>query len=214
MIDTYTHTFAVNQVSSSSTATSAAVATKIAFNPPDVGKTGAVYVTAIAPEGSLAATPGDTTARGVTRASAASARATTSAPAFVLYQLTSSGWQLVVNGVLIPYASGVLGDQLAAQSILNNTDPTNLKGAQFCLGYGTSASEMTAAGEMVFLRAQPRSRRWQRAHRLHYQQDLPRLHGEQQTTRAGRGLLGGQVALTAQSPTRKTIGRATGPIFI
>jgi len=67
---------------------------------------------------------------------------------FVLVQLTSSGWQLVSDGQLIPYASGVLGDQLATQTILSTTDTTNLKGAEFCLGYGTSAEEMTSAGRM------------------------------------------------------------------
>ena len=77
--------------------------------------------------------------------------------AFVLVQLTSSGWQLVVNGQLIPYASGVLGDQLAAQTILNGTDTTHLMGAQFCVGYGTSASEMIAAGNVQLIATVPNS---------------------------------------------------------
>jgi hypothetical protein len=54
----------------------------------------------------------------------------------------------VVNGQLIPYTSGVLGDQLAAQTILNKTDTTTLKGAEFCVGYGTSAADMLANGNI------------------------------------------------------------------
>ena len=77
------------------------------------------------------------------------------AGAFVLVQLTSSGWQLVSNGQLVPYASGVLGDQLAAQTILNNTDATNLNGGQFCLGYGTSAEDMIAAGKVQVIATIP-----------------------------------------------------------
>ena len=74
--------------------------------------------------------------------------ATTDPNAFVLVQLTSSGWRQVVNGQLIPYATGVLGEQLAAQTILNNTDTTYLNGAEFCVGYGTSAEQMINAGAM------------------------------------------------------------------
>ena len=70
------------------------------------------------------------------------------ADSYDLLQLTPSGWQPVVTGQLIPYASGVLGDQLSAQTILNGLEATNLKGAQFCLGYGTSAEEMIASGRM------------------------------------------------------------------
>jgi hypothetical protein len=54
----------------------------------------------------------------------------------------------VLNGQLIPYASGVLGDQLAAQTILSNTDTTNLKGAEFCVGYGSSAQDMVNSGNI------------------------------------------------------------------
>ena len=124
----------------------ASVSTKTKFNSPDVGKSGAVFVTATVPPGTLGATQTTTTARSVSRTNA---RAASSTPAFTLIQLTASGlWQPVVNGQLIAYASGVLGDQLAAQTILNNTDTTNLKGAQFCLGYGASADQMIALGAM------------------------------------------------------------------
>jgi hypothetical protein len=72
---------------------------------------------------------------------------TTLTGGFTLLQLTPTGWQTVVNGQLIPYATGVLGDQLAAQTILNNTDTTTLKGAEFCVGYGSSAQDMVSNGD-------------------------------------------------------------------
>ena len=115
------------------------------FNSTDVGKSGAVFVTAMVPQGSLVATQSSAATRSVSRPTALSA---TPPASFVLIQLTSSGWQPAVSGQLIAYASGVLGDQLAAQTILNNTDATNLSGAAFCVGYGTSAEEMAAAGRM------------------------------------------------------------------
>lgn len=48
----------------------------------------------------------------------------------------------------MPYASGVLGDSIATQNILNNTDTSSLAGAQICVGYGTSASEMIDGARM------------------------------------------------------------------
>jgi hypothetical protein len=138
--------------------------TGITFNGPDLGKQGSVFITGWVPFGSL-------TALGVSSADvslivtrtqddpnsvdAASLRisqgtlAETDASSFVLVQLTSSGWQAVVNGQLVPYTSGVLGDALAAQTILNNADTSKLAGAQLCLGYGTSSTEMVASGRML-----------------------------------------------------------------
>jgi len=127
------------------TDTSATVNTTTKFNASDVGKSGAVFVTAKVPAGSLGTAQAAPAQHNAKRASANAAPAASS---FVLMQLTSTGWQPVSNGQLIPYASGVLGDQLAAQTILSNTDTTNLKGAEFCLGYGTSAEEMNNAGRM------------------------------------------------------------------
>lgn len=119
------------------------------FNPGDVGKTGAVFVTAMVPSGSLAAAQSSLNAAvGAGGAKGASSSAATGASAFVLVNLTASGWQPVVNGQLMAYATGVLGEQLSAQTLLENTATTNLKGAQFCLGYGTSAAEMSAAARM------------------------------------------------------------------
>ena len=127
------------------TDTSATVSTTTKFNIAHIGQPGAVFVTAMVPTGSLGATSQAMSASNASRAKALAAPATSS---FALMQLTASGWQPVVNGQLIPYATGVLGDQLAAQTILNGTDTTNLLGAEFCVGYGTSADEMTYAGRM------------------------------------------------------------------
>jgi alpha-tubulin suppressor-like RCC1 family protein len=133
--------------------TSASVATTTKFNPSDTGKPGSVYVTAMVPSGGLGTTPiASSPAPHIAAARPQQLAATTTCAAPVnpltLIQLTPTGWQTVVNGQLIPYASGVLGDQLAAQTILSGTDTTNLKGAEFCVGYGTSAQNMIDNGNI------------------------------------------------------------------
>jgi hypothetical protein len=132
------------------TTSSASVSTTTKFNPADQGKPGSVFITATVPTGALdtvAATQTVPVASAVGEARPSRAAATTPS-GFTLIQLTPAGWQTVVNGQLIPYASGVLGDQLAAQTILNGTDTTNLKGAEFCVGYGTSAQDMVNNGNI------------------------------------------------------------------
>jgi alpha-tubulin suppressor-like RCC1 family protein len=133
--------------------TSATVSTTTKFNPADQGKGGSVFVTAMVPMGSLgAATIGNSPANRVFAATPPQATTASACPAptnpLSLVQLTPTGWQTVVNGQLLPYASGVLGDQLAAQTILNGADTTNLKGAEFCVGYGTSAEDMVNNGNI------------------------------------------------------------------
>ncbi|CAN5257358.1 hypothetical protein BH11PSE11_BH11PSE11_15740 [soil metagenome] len=115
---------------------SATVKTSTRFNAVDSGKSGSVFITAKVPSGSLAAPD-------------ANPKFAKDDSGYVLVQLTESGWQQVVDGQLVPYASGVLGEVLASQTILNNTDTSKLKGAQFCVGYGTSAAEMVAGGRML-----------------------------------------------------------------
>jgi hypothetical protein len=142
------------------TSTTATVGTTTKFNASDVGTSGSVFVTAAVPPGSLVPLPSSMSALGASGESAsgaygATSSALTTASPFVLIQLTSSGWQQVVNGQLIAHASGVLGDQLSAQTILNNTDTTNLNGAQFCLGYGASAEQMIAVGTMRVIASIP-----------------------------------------------------------
>jgi alpha-tubulin suppressor-like RCC1 family protein len=123
-------TTTINFNATASDTAAIAGSTLAGFHAADAGTVGSVYVTGMVPPAwpAPAASP--------------------DASGFVLKQLTPSGWQLVVNGQLIPYASGVLNDLLATQKILDGIDTTNLKGAVFCLGYGTSAPEMTASGRM------------------------------------------------------------------
>lgn len=154
----------VATTTSNVTATSATISTHIAFNVADMGQQGSVFVTAWVPVNGLSALGISTVLSSALRVTSTQDNPYTSksvrvmmAPlsatdssSFVLVQKTaSSGWQLVVDGQLIPYASGVMGEQLAAQSILSNTNPTALIGAQFCLGYGTSAEEMAEEGRML-----------------------------------------------------------------
>lgn len=70
---------------------------------------------------------------------------------YALVQWTPTGWALVINGKLVPYVSGVLGELANSQTILSNTDTTQLAGAQFCIGYGTSADAMVAAGTQMLV---------------------------------------------------------------
>jgi alpha-tubulin suppressor-like RCC1 family protein len=119
----------------------ATVNTTTKFAPTDIGKSGAVFITARVPVGFFGAAnlnPNVARNPGITASESTS----------VLVQLTSTGWKAVINGQLIPYVSGVLGEQTAAQSILDNTDATALVGAEFCVGYGSSADEMVGAGRM------------------------------------------------------------------
>ncbi len=137
---------------------STTVSTTIKFNPPDVGTSGSVFVVAMVPAGSpLAGGAHSFVASAVAdapklidgrmRASARNRTAAASAATtYVQVQLTPSGWQPVVNGQLMPFVSGVLGSALASQTILNNVDTTQLRGAQVCLGYGSNASAMVSNG--------------------------------------------------------------------
>jgi len=125
------------------TAAVATVVNTITFNPADSGKFGSVFVTAIVPTTFLGLLGGVPTE--LRRMNAAE---TSGSTGMALVQLTPAGWQQVVGGQLLPYASGVLGDQLAAQTILYNTNPSVLLGSQFCVGYGTTAAEMNEAGRM------------------------------------------------------------------
>lgn len=158
----------VAATTSNITATSTTISTTVSFNAADVGKQGSVFVTAWAPANGLSAL-GIATAQSkglivtttrnnpysggkvITRMESLATvlAAADASSAFVLVQLTPSGWQLVSNGQLVPYASGVLGDSMASLSILNNANPASIGGTQFCVGYGTSAAEMVAAGRMI-----------------------------------------------------------------
>jgi hypothetical protein len=132
------------------TAPIATVTTTVSFNPADASKLENVFVTAWVPLNTLSKAQQASIASYTTRQ--VKPLGATSTTTFVLVQETSlSVWKPVVNGQLIPYVSGVLGSQAAAVKILDNTSTTNLLGSQFCVGYGTSASDMTAAGRMQLI---------------------------------------------------------------
>ena len=119
------------------TPTSSSLNTQITFNPSDLGKTGAVFVVARVPASALRTLPMAPSSQ-----VAADLKAATTPDSIITIQLTAAGWSIIENGQLFPYASGVLGDLLAAQKILDSADPRLLPGAQFCVGYGTNAIEM------------------------------------------------------------------------
>ena len=145
----------------------ATVTNQITFNAADVGKPGSVFVTAWVPVGGLGAlgiSVADNSQVSVTSSAfnpglaagqplhlRQGALAERDAGEFVLVQLTASGWRLVESGQLIPYASGVLGESLASQTILTNTSTAALAGAQFCVGYGSSASQMITTGTVQLI---------------------------------------------------------------
>lgn len=130
-------------VSGAINAQTATVRSTTRFAQTDLGQSGAVFVVARVPVDALGAVLGSNTSAPVARTPRAAGESTS-----VLVQLTASGWRAVVNGQLIPYASGVLGEQTAAQNILDNTDTSTMAGAEFCVGYGRSADEMVGAGRM------------------------------------------------------------------
>jgi hypothetical protein len=108
----------------------------IQYRAQDVGTTGSVYVFALAP---------------ATLVHAASAKdssipADTPAPC-VLAQVSPSGTlQAASASGLQAYATGVLGSQGQAVTLLNNVPTTNVAGATIYVGYGTSSSSMVANG--------------------------------------------------------------------
>jgi hypothetical protein len=138
------------------TAPVATVTATITAKAEDVGKTVSVFITAMLPQsaaGTFGATAQALSSSNTPRARALAASAASS---LVLMQLTqSAGWQPVMNGILIPYTTEVLGDQLAAITILNNANTGSLGGSQFCVGYGTSVTEMNSAGRMQLVATVP-----------------------------------------------------------
>lgn len=125
----------------------ATVTATIVVNAEDVGQTGSVFVTAMLPSSSIGMPLAMIGPYGPSRMALARA----AADPLVLMQLTSSGWQPVVNGQLLPYSTGVLSAQLAAITLLNNADTASLGGAQFCVGYGSNVTEMNSAGRMQLI---------------------------------------------------------------
>jgi hypothetical protein len=146
------------------TETTITVTTRITFNPADVGKQGAVYVTGWVPVTALTAlglssvdlsqivTRTTDDPRQVDAANlhlSQGSLADTDVNSYILIQKTANGWQLVVNDQLKPYSSGVLDELRAAQTILDKIDFSKLTGAQFCLGYSVGTAEPTTSGKWL-----------------------------------------------------------------
>jgi hypothetical protein len=135
---------------------------RIRFKPSDIGQQGAVFVTARVPKGTLPlSTSGTAGTVAAASASAASARNPRESEVEELLQLTWEGWLIVSDGELFPLVTGVFGELLDTLAILEAYDPNNsggsardstvrskLAGSKFCVGYGSSASAMTSAGQM------------------------------------------------------------------
>ena len=64
------------------------------------------------------------------------------------FKNASANWESYGGGLLPAYLSNVASTQVnsIALDILANTDLSRMSGAQFFVGYGTSADEMVAAG--------------------------------------------------------------------
>jgi alpha-tubulin suppressor-like RCC1 family protein len=107
----------------------------------DLGSKGSVFLTAMIPPGSLAALNAPSL---LSQAPPVLQTGT----AYVLVQLTPSGWQTVIDAQLFPVASGTLGNANALQPVLGSIDTTQLPGAQFCIGYGKDAASMLANNTM------------------------------------------------------------------
>src|SRR6185369_9804898 len=114
------------------------VQAQIQFRPEDVGKTGAVYVFALAPSTIVknAATTKDS------RLGWKASGTLQDAPVpCVLAQLNLSGQlQAVSASSLQAYVSGVLSSQGQAVTVLDGVPTASIGGATFYVGYGPSAS--------------------------------------------------------------------------
>lgn len=124
------------------------ITTGIVFNPDDIGRQGAVYVTAWVPVSALSNLGVPVSSLGMVDSSGANNQVRADPNAFVLVQHTASGWQVVQNGQLSPYSSGLLGAALSQVTVLPITDRGNLSAGEYCVGYGRNAGEMLTAGRM------------------------------------------------------------------
>lgn len=115
------------------------VVATVQYNAADVGTQGGVYIIGKVPVAGAYALGVATNLRQKTQSGTTN---------YVQVQLTPTGFQPVSNGQLTPFVTGTLGASLAAQTILNNVDTTTLPGAEFCIGYGASATSMMANGTL------------------------------------------------------------------
>ncbi len=115
----------------------------IRFRPEDAGRSGSVFVFALAPQDQVK----HSAAKNGERFPPRSGEKTDGLVACVLAQLTASGELVAVTAAqLQAYVSGVLGAQAQAVNIINGVPIANIGGATFFVGYGTSAGSMFDAG--------------------------------------------------------------------
>ena len=128
-------------VSSNITPTSATATAQV--TPPSqlVGSVASVYVFAHAPQSALASSK-----RRGPAAPNRPADGSTPDPC-VLAQLNSSGQLVAASGSsLTAYTTGVLSSQAQSVTILNNVTTSNVAGASFYVGYGSTSGAMLSSG--------------------------------------------------------------------
>ncbi len=124
------------------------LSTRTQFNPLDIGKPGAVFVTARVPKGAIPVQP----IRNPEKMPAARLGAQVLGDMdFEVLQLTANGWAILIDDELFPYITGILGDLLAAQTILDFTDPDNFLLAryvtQLCAPRQAAQNSASATGQ-------------------------------------------------------------------
>ena len=126
------------------------VTAKLRFRGQDVGTTASVFTFALAPANIVKRLQAkDSVAKDSVQLGYATRRdgRKDTSVACVLAQLTSSGQlQQVTASTLRAYVSGVLGAQGQAVTLLNSASASNLAGATFFVGYGSSSSSMIDNG--------------------------------------------------------------------
>ena len=132
-------------VTGSVTPTVANIIANILYRPADVGKTGSVYVFAVAPTSRVQMLA---LKDGIFPATAKAAPGFKDDPVpCTIAQLNSQG-QLVQASAstMTAYSTGTLSAQGATINVLNNVATPNIAGATVYVGYGTSANAMLAEG--------------------------------------------------------------------
>lgn len=127
----------------------ASLAASINFREQDYGKNAATYVMGLVPRDFLDVAEIAAAANPVAMHEEVKRRPKRkNGSDLVLVQLTPTGWQ-VVTGQLSALTTNVIQGNSAAQRILNNINLALIPGAQFCVGYGTSANDMLQNGTLA-----------------------------------------------------------------
>jgi hypothetical protein len=125
-------------VSTNITTAAASATAQVSPPPAQVGTTASVYVFAHARLSAL---------HGAKRGMVATGKDGALPDPCVLAQLNSNGQLTATSGsTMQAYTTGVLSSQSQSVTILNNVPTSNVAGATFMVGYGTSASNMLASG--------------------------------------------------------------------